>query len=103
MEYNFTHKQGDTFNAVNFALSGTPSLPEIDTVKMQLRKECGGLIAYEMGITITDSEAGLFTLNQQIIDIKEFPYLYDIQIIFVGGVVKTYLSGTFNIICDITR
>ena len=103
MEYNFTHKQGDTFEAVNFALSGTPTLPEIDTVKMQLRKECGGLIALEVGITITDSIVGLFRINKQIINISEYSYLYDMQITFMDGTVKTWLSGKFNINCDITK
>lgn len=103
MEYNFTHKQGDTFEAVNFALSGTPTLPQIATVKMQLRKECGGLVAYEMGMTITNSVTGLFRINQQIINISEYEYLYDLQITFIDGTVKTWLSGTFNINCDITK
>lgn len=103
MEYNFSHKQGDTFNAINFALSGTPSLPTISTVKMQLRKECSGLVAYEMGLTITDAVNGTFRINEQIINIPEYNYLYDLQITFVGGIVKTWLSGTFNIKCDITK
>lgn len=104
MEYNFTHKQGKTFKAVNFALSGTPTLPEIDTVKMQLRKECGGLIFYEMLMTVVDPVAGLFKINEQIINISEFSYLYDIQIVFVGGRVENeWLEGSFNIKCKITN
>lgn len=109
MEYNFTHKQGDTFKAVNFAVTGTPTLPTIATVKMQLRKECGGLVALNLtsvasaGITIVDAVTGLFKINEQIINIPEYNYLYDIQITFVDGIIRTWLSGSFNVECDITR
>lgn len=103
MEYNFSHKQGDTFYEMPFAVTGTPTLPSISSVKMQLRKECGGLVAYEVDLTVTDVVNGLFKINEQIIDIAEYNYLYDLQITFIGGVVKTWLSGSFNIKCDITK
>jgi len=102
--YNFTHKQGSTFKEVNFALSGTPTLPEIDTVKMQLRKECGGLVAYEMLMTVVDSVVGLFKINEQIINIPEYSYLYDIQIVFIDGRVENeWLEGSFDVKCKITN
>ena len=75
---------------------------------MQLRKEYGGLIALSLtsvanaGITITDATNGLFKINQQIIDIVAFNYIYDIELDY-DGLVKTYVDGNFLITNDVTR
>jgi len=111
MSYNFTHKRGDTFKEVNFAylLNGSPINLTGATIKMQLRKECGGLVALNLtsvanaGITITNASGGLFKINKQIINIAEYDYLYDIQITFADSTVESYLDGVFTITCDITR
>jgi hypothetical protein len=76
---------------------------------MQLRKEYGGIPVLSLtsvasaGITITNASNGLFKINQQIIDICAFNYLYDIEIEFGDGTVKTYISGNFLIKNDVTR
>jgi hypothetical protein len=54
------------------------------------------------GITITNATGGLFKINQQIINIEVFNYIYDIQLTLASGVVKTYVSGTFSITPEIT-
>ena len=111
MSLNFQHKQGDTFKEVPFeilinsvALNLTGAV-----IKMQLRKECGGVIALNLtsvasaGLTITNAVNGLFKINKQIINIPEYNYLYDIQITLADGTVDTWVSGNFLINCDITR
>lgn len=111
MSLNFTHKRGDTFNEVPFEmlLNGVAIDLTDALIRMQLRKECGGIPVLSLtsvsdnGITITDAVNGKFKINEQIIDINPFLYQYDIEIKFLDGVVKTWVSGTFNIICDITR
>jgi len=109
MSHNFIHKKGDTFKSVNFEVVGNPILPSLSVVKMQLRKECGEVIALSLtsdlnaGITITNAVAGLFKINTQIIDIPKSMYIYDIQLTFSDGMVKTWLSGFFTIECDITQ
>lgn len=111
MSYNFTHIKGDTFEEVNFAIvkNSVPLSLTGAVIKMQLRSECGGLIALNLtsvanaGITITNAAGGLFKINKQIIDIASGLYEYDIQITFADGSVKTWLSGDFLIECDITR
>jgi hypothetical protein len=111
MSYNFTHIKGDTFEAVNFALLKNNVVINLTgaTIRMQLRTECGGLIALSLtsvasaGITITNAAGGLFRINQQIINIASGNYLYDLEILFADGTVKTWLSGEFLIECDITR
>lgn len=111
MSLNFSHIQGDTFEAVNFqiiknavALNLTGAI-----IKMQLKKECGGVPILSLttvasaGLTINNASIGLFRINTQIINIPEYNYLYDIEITFADGTVKTYVEGNFVIKCDITR
>lgn len=55
------------------------------------------------GITITDATNGRFKINTQIIDIEVYNYVYDIQITFASGVVKSWIQGGFNITNEVTR
>ena len=110
MSLNFTHIKADTFEAVNFEINvdDVPVDLSDTTIRMQLRKEYGGVVGLSLtsvanaGITITDAANGLFRINQQIIDIPAFNYIYDIEFNF-DGVVKTYISGNFLIKNDVTR
>jgi hypothetical protein len=110
MSLNFTHKRGDTFEAVNFEIMINEVAVDLtDTViRMQLRKEYGGVIALNLtsvdnaGLTIIDAINGLFKINEQIINIDAGNYLYDIQFDF-DGEIKTYVSGNFLITNDVTR
>lgn len=107
---NFTHKRGDTFEAVNFEVNvdSTPFDFTDTIIRMQLRKEYGGIIALSLtsvdsdGITITDAVNGQFKINEQIINIDAWNYLYDIEFDY-NNTVKTYISGNFNITNDVTR
>lgn len=108
---NFQHYKGDTFEAVNFQINENSSALDLTNcvIKMQLRKECGGVIALSLtsvanaGITITNASAGQFKINKQIINCDAGNYAYDIQITFPDGVVKSWITGNFNVECDITR
>ena len=110
MALNFTHTKGDTFNEVAFEVkkNGTAINLTGATIRMQLRKEYGGVVGLSLtsvanaGITITDAVNGLFRINQQIINIPAFNYIYDIEFDF-DGIVKTYISGNFLILNDVTR
>ncbi len=111
MSLNFSHIKGDTFEAVNFAVvKNTVALNLTGAViKMQLKKECGGVAILSFtsvasaGLTITNAAGGLFKINKQIINIPEYNYLYDIEITFADGTVKTWVEGNFVVKCDITR
>jgi hypothetical protein len=110
MSLNFTHIKADTFEAVNFEINvdDVPVDLSDTTIRMQLRKEYGGVVGLSLtsvgdaGITITDAANGLFRINQQIINIPAFNYIYDIEFDF-DGIVKTYISGNFLIKNDVTR
>ena len=110
MSLNFTHKRGDTFEAVNFEIKINDVAVDLSDaiIRMQLRKEYGGIIALNLtsvdnaGLTITDAVDGLFKINEQVINIEAGNYLYDIQFNF-DGEIKTYVSGNFIITNDVTR
>ena len=111
MALNFQNIKGDTFEEVAFELllNDLPYSLVGAIVRMQLRKEYGGIPALSLtsvasaGITITNAASGLFKINEQIIDICPFNYIYDIEIEFGDGTVKTYVSGNFLIKNDVTR
>lgn len=111
MALDFSHIKGDTFEAVNFAVVKNAVALSLTgaVIKMQLKKECNGVAILALtsvasaGLTITNAAGGLFKINQQIINIDEFNYVYDIQITFSDGTVKTWVEGNFIVKCDITR
>lgn len=111
MGLNFQSIKGDTFEQVTFELliNEEPYSLEDAVIRMQLRKEYGGIPFLSLtsvgnaGITITNAIQGHFKINEQIIDICPFNYLYDIEIQFGDGSIKTYVSGNFLIKNDVTR
>tara|TARA_R110000868_G_C10553550_1_gene736134 strand:+ start:178 stop:513 length:336 start_codon:yes stop_codon:yes gene_type:complete len=111
MALNFQNIKGDTFNEVAFELllNAEPYSLVDAVIKMQLKKEYCGIPFLSLtsvaaaGITITDASNGLFKINEQIINIEPFNYIYDIEIEFSDGTVKTYISGNFLIKSDVTR
>jgi hypothetical protein len=54
-------------------------------------------------IQITDEVNGVFTILPSVINIPFGTYKYDIQITFPTGRVKTYITGSWKIIPDITQ
>ena len=102
---NFTTKRGDTFKRVDFQINiNTVPLDLTDgDVKIQFRKEAGGVVAFTPTLTIFDPTNGEFCINEQIIDIQACNYRYDIQVTTEIGEVNTWVSGLFTITDDITR
>jgi len=112
MSLNFSHIKGDTFDEVNFELKINDAVVNLtgSTIRMQLRKNADDVTpalsltsVANAGITINAPTLGQFKINQQIIDIPIGEYLYDIQLTYATGVVKTYIKGTFSITAEITR
>jgi hypothetical protein len=111
MGLNFQSIKGDTFEQVTFELllNDEPYSLEDAIIRMQLRKEYGGIPFLSLtsvanaGLTITNAGLGRFKINEQIIDICAFNYIYDIEIEFGDGTIKTYVSGNFLIKSDVTR
>jgi len=111
MSLNFQAIRNDTFEEVPFAIQKNSSPLNLTNaiIRMQLRKVAGGTIILSLtsvedtGITITNASGGLFKINKQIISAEAYDYLYDIEIDFQDGTVKTWISGNFLITNDITR
>lgn len=108
---NFSTKRGDTFDEVLFELKKNNVAINLTgaTIHMQLRKAPGGPVFLNLtsvssaGLTITDATAGKFKINTTIINLEANVYLYDIEITFSSGEVRTWVSGQFTILNDITR
>jgi hypothetical protein len=108
---NFSTKRGDTFDEVLFELKKDGVAINLTgaTIHMQLRKAAGGPVFLNListasaGITITDAVAGKFKINTTIINLEANVYLYDIEITFSTGEVRTWVSGQFTVLNDITR
>ena len=111
MSLNFQNIKGDTFEEVNFEVKINDVAVDLtdSIIRMQLRKEYGGVVGLSLtsvedtGITITDAVNGLFKINKQVINIPPYNYLYDIEIHFADGTIKTWISGNFQILNDVTR
>jgi hypothetical protein len=108
--YNFPpHIKGDTFEGKVFTIliNGTPANLNGATIKMDLRKnkkETTPLtlrLANGSGITILTN--GSFQIDPQVIDIPSEDYVYDIEITFASGEVKTWIEGILPITQDITH
>lgn len=102
---NLQTKRGDTFKQVNFQINKNEAPLDLtgSIIKMQLRKEPGGLVAYEPTLSILSGIAGTFCIDEQIINIQACNYQYDIQITTSDAEVNTWVYGIFTIIDDITR
>lgn len=109
---NFTHINGDTFDEVTFRIKidGVNADLTDAIIRMQLRKKACDIKAVlsltsvaNAGITIIDGIEGLFKINEQIIDVDIYNYVYDIEIELQDGTIKTYIKGNFNILSEVTR
>lgn len=107
---NLEHYKGNTFDEIllQYKLDGVAVNITNFVIKMQLRKENGGVVFLQLtsvgsnGITIVNGVEGIFKINQQVIDIKGGNYIYDIEF-NDDGVIDTYIKGNFNIINDVTN
>jgi hypothetical protein len=113
MTYNFKdHKKGDTFSGVQFSVivNGQPADLTNAQIRMQLKESVTtirpAVAEFSVAnnkIEITDALAGEFFFKKQVIDVPAKKYVYDIQIIFANGDIKTWIQGTWNILQDFTN
>jgi hypothetical protein len=76
------------------------------TVYIQVRKGCAGTLALSLtngsGVTIGGVSNNQITINK-LVDIAKGNYVWDMQVTFTTGVVKTYLEGDFIVYDDVTK
>jgi hypothetical protein len=103
-----THRKGDTFKGVIFAVLVNDVALDLTNayIRMDMRltpkKESVKRLTSETngGITILDD--GKFQINKQIVDVPAAKYVYDIEITLASGDVDTYIAGTWTIVQDVT-
>jgi hypothetical protein len=54
------------------------------------------------GVTLTDAVNGIFHIDKFALE-KKGEWVYDLQIVFPNGDVKTYLVGAVTIVNDVTK
>ncbi len=103
MNLDFTHRTGNTFEAVPFEIKKNNVAINLTgaTIVMTFKKEQGGAsvktFAIGTGITVTSAIAGQFKIDKQTLTLPPFNYFYDIVFTFSDGSIKTYISGNFLI------
>jgi len=107
--YNINVKQGDTWNGRQIVISknGAPLDLTGATITLQVRLTRLTTpvltLATPTQITIDAPLLGAFTVQPVIVDAAAGAYQYDIQIVWLSGVVKTYIGGQFTIYEDTTH
>lgn len=73
------------------------------TVLCQMRQNYNFPVIDTIDVQITDPTAGVLKIMSQSFDMAGGTYLYDIQLTFPNGSVKTYISGTITVSEDVSR
>jgi len=111
--YNIpTQVNGDTFDGVQFTLTSTVDsvttpIDLTDCLLFSQIKDSKGIVVRDMsisnGITVTDAVNGVFRIDSFLLTIGVGVFVYDIQLIYNSGVVKTYIKGQLTVVPDITK
>jgi hypothetical protein len=77
------------------------------TVRMQIRPSYGSntltlSIAEGTGITVTGDDDNIVSISK-LITITAGEYVYDLEIQYASGEVKTYVQGAFSVHEDVTK
>jgi hypothetical protein len=112
MTYNIpSHRRGDTWDGINsitISVNGSPINLTGASVKMEFRQSLDSPVVLTLSTTdnsiiVTNAAGGVISIPAKKIEIPFAKYLYDLQVTYSSGVVKTYMSGTWEITPDITE
>jgi hypothetical protein len=111
MTYTITpHKRGDTWDgisSISFNVNGVPINLTNANVAIEFRQNMDYPVALRLevgdGIEIVNPSTGTIRILPRIIQMPPGKYLYDLQIVFSDGTIKTYMSGSWEILPDITE
>lgn len=111
--YNIpTQTNGDTFDGVQFTMTKTidGTTTAINLTDCQLFsqiKDSKGLVVRDMsignGITVTNAINGVFQIDSFVVNLGIGTFVYDIQLIYPNGDIKTYVKGAFSVLQDVTK
>lgn len=109
--YNFpTHIKGDTMESVSFTfnVNGLPLDLTGASIRMDVRTKIDSvqLVRWDTGslggLTISDPSNGVLIFDTKVVDIEAGRHKYDIEITLASGEIKSYVSGIFNVVQDVT-
>lgn len=109
--YNFPrHRRGDTWDGINsigISVNGVPVNLSGAVISMELREDYDAPAAFSLSTTTSTVSVlpslSAFTIPPVLIDIPPATYLYDIQITYPTGIIKTYMEGKWEIYFDVTK
>lgn len=104
-------RRGDTWDGIStitIATNGVPVNLTGATVKMEFRQTIDSPVALTLstdngGVIIANAVNGILNIPPRLVELPYQKYLYDLQITFPTGYVRTFLEGTWEIKPDITE
>jgi hypothetical protein len=106
------HKRGDTWNGINtisFSTSGVPlNFTNVDNIKIEFRQSIDSPVVLSLStkenqIQIVNPSRGIIRILPLVVQMPPGRYFYDLQVTYLNGVIKTYLTGSWDIVADITK
>lgn len=100
------HRTGDTFRAIDIALKINGEAVDLTgaSVLAQVRTAPdSAVVAMTLSTSIHNASTGLLRINEQAVNLAAGMYYYDLQITMPTGFRETYLTGSWQILQDVTR
>ena len=109
--YNIPNqRRGDTWDGIpslGIKENGIPVNLSGAAVSMELRQEYDAPVALTLTTTnstiLINSNLSSVCIPPFIVDIPPATYLYDIQVVYATGRIKTYVQGNWTIYFDVTK
>ena len=83
-----------------------PLVLTLSAIEMQIRTSVSGPVVADLtiskGITLVDGPNGIFSVDEQVFDIPEGVYVYDV-LFTISGAIRSYISGSITVTEGITR
>jgi hypothetical protein len=106
--YNITIKRNDTLSKQLTFVDDASAPVDLSgaTLTMQVRKKADDTVLLSLteadGIAVSGAGNNIVTLYKLVTIAAPGTYQYDLQAVFAGGMVRTYLEGSFTVEPDIT-
>ena len=100
------HRTGDTFRAIDIRISINDAPVDLTgaTALVQVRTEpTASTVSMTLSTSIHNPTQGLLKINEQAVTLASGLYYYELQITMPGGFRESYLTGTWQILQDVTR
>lgn len=100
------HRTGDTFRAIDVTLKIANEPVDLTgaTVLLQVRPDpTSATVSMTLATSFPDAVNGIMRINEQAVTLASGLYYYDLQVTLAGGFRETYLTGTWQILQDVSR